>query len=184
LDSYSPNRHYQQGKDMLPCSAGKTGNAVESGADETRQNPISKAYDGGKFGPMAKASAGDTICMRWPSKNHAFESKIEKVHVNMPQTLLTQDPNQAGFDAANIAIIPYENCTSNGDKDLTPCGGCFTIPPQLQTGDYVVQWRWLLVNSGVNEYYTSCWDIGVTARDSAAPVPLGPYTNVFGALSV
>ncbi|KAF9354916.1 hypothetical protein BGX34_010758 [Mortierella sp. NVP85] len=188
LDSDSPSRHYQQGKNMIPCSPGKDmGDGGESGADESRKVPLSKSYEEGNknFGPMSKVKAGDQMCVRWPSKNHAFESKIELVHINMPLTPLDKDPTQAGFEDANLVKLKYNNCSFTDDKDHTPCGGCFKIPETLATGDYVLQWRWLLVNSGAEEYYTSCWDVNVQAAgpvDPTAPIPLGANTNVFGSL--
>ncbi|KAF9195035.1 hypothetical protein BGZ51_005999 [Haplosporangium sp. Z 767] len=187
LDSYSPARHYQQDpKDFTACSDKFHGR--EPGADETRQNPISKAY-GGKFGAMATAKAGETKCIRWPAKNHAVKSEKERfVFINMPKTILTKDPNQSQFSKANIAKIPFKNCNEiSGDTDRTPCGGCFQIPEELETGTYVIQWRWELND---NEFYTSCWDIAVTGANKAnngnntiSATPLGGSTSVFADLA-
>ncbi|KAF9998555.1 hypothetical protein BGZ80_005541 [Entomortierella chlamydospora] len=206
LDSADPNRHYQQKKgdsNPVPCSDGHSG--TEPGSDETRQNPISKAY-GGKYGKQASATAGDTMCVRWPAKNHAVSSEPEHyVYINMPKKVLSKDPDQKTFTANNIAKIPFKNCNSNGDTDTTPCGGCFKIPSSLSSGNYVVQWRWML-NQG--EYYTSCWDVKVSAKattttaatttttsSAATPstissnvtssdVTLGSSTDVFGTLAL
>ncbi|KAI1304673.1 hypothetical protein EDD11_005073 [Mortierella claussenii] len=179
LDSDSPNRHYQQDHiaNPVPCSDGHHG--VEPGADETRQNPISKAY-GGKFGAMATVQAGGKMCVRWPAKNHAVPSEPNNpVFINMPQTILTKDPDQAGFMKATIAKLKYKNCNQiPGDTDKTPCGGCFTIPPTLAAGTYVLQWRWEL-NPGEN--YASCWDLAVTAAPNNGT--LGGSTSVFADLA-
>ncbi|KAF9433815.1 hypothetical protein BGZ76_008950 [Entomortierella beljakovae] len=183
LDSSSPTRHYQQKRgdsNPLPCSDGKAG--TEPGADERRQNPISKAY-GGKYGAQASATAGQKICVRWPAKNHAVPNEKENfVFINMPKTLLTKDPDQAGFSKANIAKIPFKNCNTLSDTDLTPCGGCFTVPEELQSGDYVIQWRWQL-NPG--EFYASCWDLNVkgSATNGTATPTLGGSTNIFAELA-
>ncbi|KAG0232280.1 hypothetical protein BGW41_001923 [Actinomortierella wolfii] len=175
LDSFSPNRHYYQNpKDFVPCSDGVHG--VEPGADETRQNPISKAY-GGKFGTMASVKAGDTICVRWPAKNHAVASEKDKgVFINMPPTPLDKDPTQAEFNKMTIAKLKYKDCNFiKDDTDKTPCGGCFQVPANRTAGIYVVQWRWELND---NEWYTSCWDLAVTAADApSTPGAGGNGTN-------
>lgn len=184
LDSYSPGRHYHQDpNDFVPCSDRVHG--IEVGSDETRQNPISKAY-GGKFGVMATAKAGDTMCIRWPAKNHAVPNEKDKgVFINMPKTPLDKDPTQAEFTSYNIDKLPYKNCNFiKGDDDLTPCGGCFTVPQDRSPGVYVVQWRWEL---NKDEWYTSCWDLAVTAAtgpgtggnggNTTAPPSLAPLSN-------
>ncbi|KAF9112430.1 hypothetical protein BGX27_003395 [Mortierella sp. AM989] len=181
LDSFSPSRHFQQ-KDTsnpAPCSTGdRKSGADESGADETRKSPISKAY-GGKWGTQASANAGSKICLRWPAKNHAVKTEKENfVFVNMPQTLLDKDPDQDGFTKSNIAKIPYKNCNYSGNDDTTPCGGCFNIPSGLASGNYVLQWRWTL-NKG--ETYTSCWDLNVTGGANGTAI-LGPDTSIFNEL--
>ncbi|KAF9085509.1 hypothetical protein BGX23_009591 [Mortierella sp. AD031] len=183
LDSYSPSRHYRQNpSDFTACSDHVHG--IEPGADETRQNPISKAY-GGRFGTMATATAGQKMCVRWPAKNHAKSTEPDnQVMINMPQQILTKDPNQSEFSKANIAKLPYKNCNQiEGDTDRTPCGGCFDIPANLTTGTYVVQWRWML---NTDEFYTSCWDIQVTGAVTPG-VPGGPglgsTTSVFADLA-
>ncbi|KAG0057866.1 hypothetical protein BGZ83_000053 [Gryganskiella cystojenkinii] len=183
LDSADPNRHYQQSKTgvKIPCSDTKHGE--EPGSDETRQDPISKAY-GGQWGTMASVLAGGKMCVRWPAKNHAKKDEQDRgVFINMPQTLLTKDPNQDDFTKANIAKIPYKNCNFLSSSDTTPCGGCFTVPANLTTGIYVVQWRWELND---NEWYTSCWDLGVTGIDgnsTSSDAPLGGSTSIFAELA-
>ncbi|KAF9976288.1 hypothetical protein BGZ73_008834 [Actinomortierella ambigua] len=184
-----PARHYQQDpSNFAPCSDGVRGR--ERGSDETRQNPISKAY-GGNYGPMATAKAGDTMCVRWPAKNHAVASEKDRgVFINMPPTPLSKDPtNQAEFMKMNIAKLPYKNCNHMSDTDHTPCGGCFTIPADRVPGTYVVQWRWELND---NEWYTSCWDLAITAANTPTPggnttlppsTPLGGTTSLFAQLA-
>ncbi|KAF9971714.1 hypothetical protein BGZ73_005243 [Actinomortierella ambigua] len=184
LDSFSPNRHYRQDpKDFVPCSDDVHG--IEPGSDETRQNPISKAY-GGKYGAMATVKAGDTMCVRWPAKNHAVPSEKDRgVFINMPPTPLDKDPTQPEFMAMNIAKLPYKNCTNiSGDTDLTPCGGCFQIPANRTAGIYVVQWRWEL---NPDEWYTSCWDLEVTAAAGAGgggPAPAVPRKPIDASTSL
>ncbi|KAF9561474.1 hypothetical protein BGW38_009005, partial [Lunasporangiospora selenospora] len=76
------------------------------------------------------------------------------------------------------------NCTSINDSDKDPCGGCFQIPSTLQTGTYVMQWRWELND---DEWYTSCWDVGVTAPGSNntdnSTKTLDETTSVFAELA-
>ncbi|KAG0228598.1 hypothetical protein BGW42_002088 [Actinomortierella wolfii] len=169
LDSASPNRHYQQDPDdFTACSDGRHGR--EPGADETRQNPISKAY-GGRFGNMASVKAGEMMCVRWPAKNHAVKSEEDRgVFINMPKTITNKDPNQSEFMKNTIAKLPYKNCNHQSDTDHTPCGGCFIVPADRKPGIYSVQWRWELND---NEWYTSCWDLQVTAGDPNAPPSKG-----------
>ncbi|KAF9548365.1 hypothetical protein BGW38_009608, partial [Lunasporangiospora selenospora] len=107
------NRHYQQDpKNLIPCSDGLYGN-------------------------MASVTAGNTMCIRWPAKNHAVKDEVDRgVFINMPQTILTKDPDQDGFTKANLVESPYKNCTFISNTDKTACGACFQIPPTLKTGDY------------------------------------------------
>ncbi|KAF9109841.1 hypothetical protein BGX27_007141 [Mortierella sp. AM989] len=159
LDSASPNRHYEQDSKLYACSA--PGRGREDGADERRANPVSKAYGGG-FRPMASVKAGDTMCVRWPSKNHASEYKVPPVFIYGPPSVTKEDPSQKQLLKMPIAKLNYNNCNRiRGDEDHTPCGGCFKIPSNRKTGTYMIQWRWEL-NKG--EFYTSCWDVQVKGR--------------------
>ncbi|KAF9923238.1 hypothetical protein FBU30_006686 [Linnemannia zychae] len=186
LDSASPNRHYlQDPNDFTPCSDRNHGR--EPGADETRQNPISRAY-GGRWGTMASAKVGEKICVRWPAKNHAVKSERDRgVFINMPPTPTVKDPNQSQLMKMNIDKLSYKNCTQiPGDTDRTPCGGCFTVPENRVPGIYLVQWRWELND---NEWYTSCWDLQVTGKDAnpnpgqPGSVALGNSTSIFAELA-
>ncbi|KAG0051568.1 hypothetical protein BGZ83_003541 [Gryganskiella cystojenkinii] len=194
LDSASPNRHYQQEpKDFTPCSDGRHGR--EKGADETLQNPISRAY-GGRFGTMTRVvKPGDTLCVRWPAKNHAVKNERDRgVFINMPSSPTTKDPNQSELMKMTIAKLPYKNCSFiKDDDDHTPCGGCFNIPENRTDGNYMVQWRWELND---DEWYTSCWDLSVQSLlppppppgtlptpDPANTVMLGGSTSVFAELA-
>ncbi|GJJ76553.1 hypothetical protein EMPS_08912 [Entomortierella parvispora] len=185
LDRASPNRHYQQAEDFTPCSDGKHGK--EPGADETRQNPISKAY-GGRFGAMTReVLPGDSLCVRWPAKNHAVPSERDRgVFINMPPAPTTKDPNQDQLMKMTIAKLPYKNCSFTGSKDSkdrSPCGGCFKVPEDRVPGNYLIQWRWELND---HEWYTSCWDLKVGAppapvvpqpSGAVGPVPTQPITS-------
>ncbi|KAF9117533.1 hypothetical protein BGW39_002090 [Mortierella sp. 14UC] len=184
LDSASPNRHYHQNpKDFIPCSDKIHG--IEPGSDETRQDPVSRAY-GGKWGAMASAKAGEKICVRWPAKNHAVKEERDRgVFINMPPTPTIRDPTQSQLMGMTIQKLPYKNCNEiPGDTDHTPCGGCFTIPANRTTGTYMVQWRWELND---DEWYTSCWDLQVTGVDASPGVPggspLGNATSIFAELA-
>ncbi|KAG0366559.1 hypothetical protein BC939DRAFT_500481 [Gamsiella multidivaricata] len=161
LDSDWPSRHYQQThknpdpNHAVACSDRKHG--AEKGADETRANPVSAAY-GGKFGRMTVTSVGDTLCVRWPAKNHgkSGESKTT-VQINLSKVRNGKDISQADLLKNTIAKLPYKNCMKGSNEDRRACGGCFKVPTRA-SGVYLLQWRWML-NKG--EWYTSCADIQI-----------------------
>ncbi|KAG0277675.1 hypothetical protein BGZ96_002764 [Linnemannia gamsii] len=158
LDDADPSRHYQQAGNpntALPCSDHKHGKDV--GSDETRGNPPSKAY-GGKFGQMTVTTVGDTLCVRWPAKNHAESNEDDtKVQINLSKNKDGADPTQQVLLKNTIALLPYKNCNKGSNSDRRACGGCFKVPVRAQ-GTYLLQWRWML-NKG--EWYTSCADIQI-----------------------
>ncbi|KAK3841851.1 MAG: hypothetical protein J3R72DRAFT_475280 [Linnemannia gamsii] len=173
LDSDDPNRHYQQSHkkpspdDSLACSDGKQGE--EPGADETMGNPISKAYEGTdkkgrKYGKQTSSQPGGQLCIRWPAKNHAVKDEVNNpVFIALSKKANSlKDPSQKEFNSNVIKKLNYKNCTDKGsDEDIWPCGGCFTLPTNLTTGNYVMQWRWEL---NPNEWYTSCADINIKPK--------------------
>ncbi|GJJ68951.1 hypothetical protein EMPS_01297 [Entomortierella parvispora] len=159
LDSAYPSRHYQQVNknpdSALPCSNRKAGK--EPGSDETRANPVSKAY-GGKFGRMTVTTVGDTLCVRWPAKNHAAKNeKNLPVYINLSKVRNGKDISQKELLKNNIAKLPYKNCRPGKNEDRRACGGCFKVPVRA-AGVYLLQWRWML---NKNEWYTSCADIQI-----------------------
>ncbi|KAF9344684.1 hypothetical protein BGX26_004039 [Mortierella sp. AD094] len=159
LDSADPNRHYQQvhknPNSALPCSNGRAGE--EPGSDETRANPVTKAY-GGKYGRMTVTSVGDTLCVRWPAKNHAKKNEPNnKVQINLSKVRNGKDISQQELLKNTVALLPYKNCMSGSNEDLRACGGCFKVPVRA-SGVYLLQWRWML---NKNEWYTSCADIQI-----------------------
>ncbi|KAF9912774.1 hypothetical protein EC991_008636 [Linnemannia zychae] len=158
LDHANPSRHYQQdNKDpdnALPCSDHKHGKDV--GANETRADPVSEAY-GGKYGLMTHTRVGDTLCVRWPAKNHAEKNEDDtKVLINLAQRE-GKDPTQKQLTDSLVVKLPYKNCDKGKNSDRRPCGGCFKVPVRA-SGTYLLQWRWEL-NEG--EWYTSCADIQI-----------------------
>ncbi|KAI1316312.1 hypothetical protein EDD11_010155 [Mortierella claussenii] len=157
LDSANPSRHYQQAGNpntALPCSDGKHGKDV--GSDETKANPVSAAY-GGKWGQMTVTSVGDTLCVRWPAKNHAEKNEDNTiVQINMSKVKDGKDVSQQELLKNTIARLPYKNC-GGGVPDKRACGGCFKVPVRA-SGVYLLQWRWML-NPG--EWYTSCADVQI-----------------------
>ncbi|KAG0221801.1 hypothetical protein BGW41_006487 [Actinomortierella wolfii] len=166
LDSDWPSRHYWQSmKDMTPCSDRKHG--VEKGANEQRPakgKGWSDAY-GGKYGRMTVTYVGDTLCVRWPAKNHAKESKPNPVWINL-SPVANKDISQKALNDANVAKLPYNNCSKSGNDDTRACGGCFKVPKR-KPGIYLLQWRWLL-NKNKNEWYTSCADINIQNKSKRA----------------
>ncbi|CAO3569704.1 unnamed protein product [Mortierella alpina] len=151
LDSASPSRHYQQPKNGPPCSDTIHGVDGDVGSDERRANPISKAYNG-QYGPMTTTRVGDTLCVRWPAKNHAKANEDDTVVLINLAKKVGKDPSQKSLDKSNVAELPYKNCNKGKNPDQLPCGGCFKIPARAP-GIYLLQWRWML-NPG--EWYTSC----------------------------
>ncbi|KAF9949150.1 hypothetical protein BGZ72_009009 [Mortierella alpina] len=184
LDSDDPNRHYQQrhtsdklSEDELACSNGKVGE--EPGADETVASPVEGAYSGKdkrgrKYGPMAEKSAGETMCMRWPAKNHAVSGEKE---TNVRISIMRYDGkkvysqkdylNKGKNKPVQVVTAPYKNCSDRGSNtDIWPCGVCFKLDENIVPGVYSGQWRWRL-NS--NEWYTSCFDFRVKGGNSTDP---------------
>ncbi|KAF9920091.1 hypothetical protein FBU30_010122 [Linnemannia zychae] len=154
LDSADPGRHYQQDESMIPCSDGIHGK--DKGSDERRANPVEDAY-GGKWGPMTHTRVGDTLCIRWPAKNHAEKNEdYTEVLINMAQLPNRPDPSQAILTDNLVKRLPYKKCDS-GHPDHRGCGGCFKVPVR-SSGIYLLQWRWQL-NPG--EWYTSCADVAI-----------------------
>ncbi|KAG0053513.1 hypothetical protein BGZ83_000930 [Gryganskiella cystojenkinii] len=165
LDSASPNRHYMQDRKhpstALPCSNRRAGD--EPGSDETRANPVSKAY-GGKYGKMTVVKAGGVLCVRWPAKNHAKKDEVKRnVFINWAKISNNKDLSQTALTNANIAKLPYWNCKPGKNEDRRACGGCFAVP-KSSPGTYLLQWRWMLNKDKKHgeEWYTSCADVQVT----------------------
>ncbi|KAG0366558.1 hypothetical protein BC939DRAFT_442612 [Gamsiella multidivaricata] len=165
LDSADPSRHYQQAGNpntALPCSDHKHGKDV--GSDETLARIPSAAY-GGKWGRMTMTSVGDTLCVRWPAKNHAEHNEDNTVvQINLSKNKNGADPTQQQLLQNTIARLPYKNCGSASTPDKRPCGGCFKVPVRA-SGIYLLQWRWML-NPG--EWYTSCADIQIGGDSGVA----------------
>ncbi|KAF9939166.1 hypothetical protein BGZ67_009828 [Mortierella alpina] len=161
LDSQYPNRHYQQDRNnprnALPCSNFKDGST--RGSDETRAKPTSAAY-GGKWGRMTTTTIGDTLCVRWPAKNHAKigGSIPTTVFIHMSPVRNGKDITQAMLLKNTIAKLQYTNCIVDANEDRRACGGCFKVPARAP-GTYLMQWRWEL-NPG--EFYTSCADVKIS----------------------
>jgi hypothetical protein len=177
-------RHYVQpvGPTVKACrwTDGTTGS---SGSNEGAATPRSLAYTPNRdpynqftYGRMAQVQSGETICWRWPAKNHQAHVNVatNMVHVNWDDV-----PNRAAgteltwnqLRTKRVASMPFGNCPvpgvpSAGDSsgtgsDFKPCGGCFTVPTR-NPGVYTVQWDWPF-KDGDSETYTSCADIEVIA---------------------
>ncbi|KAF9089170.1 hypothetical protein BGX29_007603 [Mortierella sp. GBA35] len=164
LDDMGPSRHYQQDHDdpdkARPCANHKDGQKPDIGSDETRANPPSKAY-GGKYGRMTVTSVGDTLCVRWPAKNHAESNEDNTVvQINLSKNKNGKDPSQQQLLKNMVTKLPYKNCNKGSNSDRRACGGCFKVPVRAQ-GIYLLQWRWEL-NDG--EWYTSCADIEIGGK--------------------
>ncbi|KAF9079953.1 hypothetical protein BGX23_002914 [Mortierella sp. AD031] len=172
LDSDSPNRHYEQ---MLKnvnsrpaCSRSKDDKEIDhAGADETRPKKFSDAYSTGKFGPMTMTTAGDTLCIQWPAKNHKDDRDGGRVLINWMKDDGKVNHPQSVLNKYEIATLDFSNC-DKGDEDTRACGGCITVPKEATPGMYLLQWRWRL-NGGKDtdrpaEWYTSCADVQVNKK--------------------
>ncbi|KAG0243130.1 hypothetical protein BGW41_002770 [Actinomortierella wolfii] len=159
LDSASPSRHYQQDhiKDPLPCSDRRHGK--DKGSDETKADPPEDAY-GGKYGRMTETYVGDTLCLRWPAKNHAEDNEDDDMMVQVYLSKVNNGPDpkkQSQLKGYLVDELPYKNCDPGKNADRRACGGCFKVPMR-SSGIYLLQWRWEL-NEG--EWYTSCADVKI-----------------------
>ncbi|KAI9241424.1 MAG: hypothetical protein BYD32DRAFT_405972, partial [Podila humilis] len=111
----------------------------EPGSDETRANPPAKAY-GGKYGRMTVTSVGDTLCVRWPAKNHAAKNEPNgMVQINLSKVRNGADISQQELLKNTIARLPYKNCMAGSNQDRRACGGCFKVPVRA-SGIYLLQW--------------------------------------------
>jgi len=173
LDSADPNRHYQQTHknpkpdDALACSDGKHGE--EPGSDETRAKPESGAYGGKgskkKYGQMTVTKVGDSLCLRWPAKNHAVKDEVENhVQIYLNPTPGQDITNQRQLLQHKIKVkgeLNFKNCNEGKNQDRRTCGGCFTVPDVVKDGIYQLQWRWML---NKDEWYTSCADVKISKK--------------------
>ncbi|KAF9330257.1 hypothetical protein BGZ91_000202 [Linnemannia elongata] len=156
LDSNWPPRHYLQDRNN-PNAAAPCNTAVGATLSESQANPTSQAY-GGQFGRMTVTSVGDTLCVRWPAKNHAqLFHPNNKVQIHLSKARNAKDITQQELLKNTIANLNFKNCNPGSNEDRRPCGGCFKVPVRAK-GTYLLQWRWML-NQG--EWYTSCADIQI-----------------------
>ncbi|KAF9970838.1 hypothetical protein BGZ73_006382 [Actinomortierella ambigua] len=166
-DSDWPSRHYEQSHsnpDNSPaCSPGKNGVVNEKMAKPWTAAYNGKDQRGRRMGGYTTKRIGDTLCLRWPAKNHAVpgEHQLSEVFVYMSQANPKRDPTQKEFFKRRVATLNYKNCTKGGSTDSWPCGGCFKLPKDMRPGHHVLQWRWRL---NPKEWYTSCADINVRAK--------------------
>ncbi|KAF9901716.1 hypothetical protein EC991_005755 [Linnemannia zychae] len=166
LDSSSPNRHYQQeeknNKNEWACSNGEDGE--EPGADETRPTTLGDAYStkSSKWGPMTVVNQGDSLCIRWPAKNHAGDRDGGKVIINlMKDDKPKKNYRQKELNGHLQALLDYSKCDKAKNSDVRPCGGCFKLESNITAGMYLLQWRWRL---NFEEWYTSCADVRVNKK--------------------
>ncbi|KAG0057426.1 hypothetical protein BGZ90_005338 [Linnemannia elongata] len=150
-DTLWPPRHYFQDGNN-PDAAPPCNTAVGARLSESRASPVSAAY-GGQFGRMTVTTVGDTLCARWPAKNHAQPSHANfTVHIYLSKAQNGKDDTQMELLKNNIANLNFRNCNVGPNEDRRPCGGCFKVPARAK-GTYLLQWRW----AG----YASCADIQI-----------------------
>lgn len=175
------------------------GTATESGGGSAGKSikgtgRLAKDDKSREYGPMAVKKAGDKLCIRWPAKNHAKDTGDTPVFIGLSGVNPTADPSQKEFSTqpgsspmkegetapytgktGRIAALDYGKCSTAASdaSDASPCGGCITLPADLQAGYYTMQWRWML---NKDEWYTSCADIKIEGgagggSNSTQPMP-------------
>ncbi|KAF9083498.1 hypothetical protein BGX23_011386 [Mortierella sp. AD031] len=170
LDSASPSRHYEQLNskknnyklnDEPACSDHSHGES--RGADERREKKnIGDAYNQKGWGQMTSTTAGDTLCLRWPAKNHAQDTDKGKVIINWMRDDGKENHRQSVLNKHKLTELDFGNC-DKGSSDTRACGGCIKVPKNATPGMYLLQWRWRL-NKNPDEFYTSCADIKVNKK--------------------
>eukprot|EP00276_Gloeochaete_wittrockiana_P005395 CAMPEP_0184643790 /NCGR_PEP_ID=MMETSP0308-20130426/609_1 /TAXON_ID=38269 /ORGANISM="Gloeochaete witrockiana, Strain SAG 46.84" /LENGTH=302 /DNA_ID=CAMNT_0027071957 /DNA_START=514 /DNA_END=1422 /DNA_ORIENTATION=+ len=136
---------------------------------------------------MAKATAGQTLTIEWPARNHAqpFLVNLPGLYVEIygdPTPNLSEDPTQAKFNSNEVKKTRFDNCLPGSDNDRR-CHGSIVIPSNFQTGIYSYQWWWEF-NPG--EFYATCFEVSVTGRGGGVvptppvPVPTRPRPTAPG----
>lgn len=187
-DSIQFYRHYDQGDIAGPANyVAACSQVVESytssGNPSKRNTNISLAYApnadiyGKTYGRMTQVKVGAELCLRWPSKNHAyhiFTDDNNKVTVSLnPYPNVAQDPSQLDFNANIVAVLKYRMCQqfiidpaadqTYPGADKQSCGGCFTVPARAP-GMYTLQWRWVFGNTT----YADCSDVEIIPGDGSS----------------
>ncbi|KAF8984442.1 hypothetical protein BGZ46_007997 [Entomortierella lignicola] len=130
------------------------------GTDETRAHPVRAGY-GGQFGRMTVTKVGDTLCIRWPAKNHdpvPTKLKDGSIQISMSNSRNGKDISQTELFNNTIARLNFSHCMPGADEDHKPCGGCFEVPYRAP-GTYLLQWRWM---TDPTHWYTSCADVNIS----------------------
>lgn len=124
---------------------------------------------------------GKTYTLAWPPKNHVAASCTNR---HIPDTALdlfiapyngVSDPNQftnalqASFsderhELNKIDFKGFQNCpsfcdSSKGGTDKSLCTGTFTIPSNLASGTYTLQWHWAF--NSATDIYSTCWEANI-----------------------
>ncbi|GMH64933.1 hypothetical protein TrST_g9653 [Triparma strigata] len=169
-----------QGWDRRP------GKSVAAGGlfcDDSKQVAHANVQDGyTDTYPMASYTAGQTVTMQWPAKNHAtvgFQRNTQLFIGKGPG--LGDDFSHITSLDAYVSEYPgleqtYSNCVPNqAGVDGAPCSGDFTLPSDLAEGFYSFIWWWEF-NEG--EYYSTCFDAWVSSSGGGgAPAPGAPSGN-------
>ena len=113
--------------------------------------------------PMAQWTAGSTVTVRWPAKNHADVFPDSKVFIYATPSGATTD----AFDTTQAMVaMDYNVCDPPGSGvDRAKCTGSFQVPAWAP-GIYSFVWFWEF-NPG--QYYNTCFDTVRSTLRSPAP---------------
>lgn len=140
--------------------------------------------------PMAAYTAGSTVCLAYPAKNHVaaectnsgipdtdlsiYRSNVgasNDTFASSDEFLSNELTHLNGVHASNtIDYLGFQNCPDfcgDAGTDAALCTVCFELESDLTPGMYQFAWRWEF-NQG--QHYSTCWsaDVQADALDGAA----------------
>ena len=132
--------------------------------------------------PMAKLSAGQTIYISHPSKNHVADtctnafipsySFVVKMSSQVGTDSFDIDLKMVGDDHANGQIdhLGYQRCYNFCEnQDKSHCLTAWTLPNDVPEGRHSFKWVWEF-NQG--QFYSNCFDAYVSSgSNGTAPTP-------------
>lgn len=109
--------------------------------------------------PSTYLVAGSSFYPEWTAGGHAG-SNAGSVRFYLSKAGDTADPSPSEFEENLICELAFSNCNTKLDANDAPCTGACSLPADVATGKYVIQWRWEL---SADEEYSTCADIEVVA---------------------
>jgi len=140
--------------------------------------------------PMASYTAGQIVTIAYPAKNHVSTNDgnlfLPDRGVNMYMAPLGSRVENNGFPSADAFLVDgellpntngihvdgqedflgFQRCPAFGrpEEDRATCTMDFTVPANLEAGEYYFGWHWEF-NGG--EHYVTCFSAVVAAADGA-----------------